>query len=109
MLFQSVIAKARHLSESTVYSHLSEACRAGLPVDLGLLQVTPEIVETVRRVVREPPICSGRTFELVWLRVVWTRSAAKDGLLRASTEYYIRYRGFLSSYDPGLSQIRPEG
>ena len=51
-------AAVRNLKPSTLASHMSEAIKLGLPVDLSRLGVDNALVETVHRVVRGPVIRS---------------------------------------------------
>ncbi|XP_070544113.1 bifunctional 3'-5' exonuclease/ATP-dependent helicase WRN-like isoform X2 [Ptychodera flava] len=52
------VAKARNIKVSTVCDHLSEAIKAGYPVDFLKAGLTPEIQKTVTDVIRAPPINS---------------------------------------------------
>ncbi|XP_077999699.1 bifunctional 3'-5' exonuclease/ATP-dependent helicase WRN-like [Glandiceps talaboti] len=52
------IAKERNIQASTVGSHLSEAIKAGYPVNFLRAGITPEIQKRVTDVIRAPPINS---------------------------------------------------
>jgi len=88
------VARLRLLSESTVCSHLAEACRVGLPIDLESVHVTPEIMANIRRVVREPPINSDITvmkpikevlpaeYDYNWIKIVLSIMEYEHGIWR---------------------------
>ncbi|XP_031553702.1 Werner syndrome ATP-dependent helicase homolog [Actinia tenebrosa] len=52
------ISKARNLVEGTIVNHLTDAFRAGYPVDYKRLGVTEEVIKQVTQVIRSPPINS---------------------------------------------------
>ena len=56
---QEVVASTRGLQTSTIVSHLSEAIKEGLPVNIEKLGVTAQMTKMITNVIRAPPINSG--------------------------------------------------
>lgn len=54
----SDIATNRQLADSTIGSHIGEAIKVGLPVNLDSLQITKEIRDKVLRAIRGSELCS---------------------------------------------------
>jgi len=52
------IAAERSIAASTVVGHLGTCLEKGVNINIGCLGVTPEMVQTVARIVWEPPISS---------------------------------------------------
>uniref|UniRef100_A0A674IS07 ATP-dependent DNA helicase n=1 Tax=Terrapene triunguis TaxID=2587831 RepID=A0A674IS07_9SAUR len=56
---QKSISESRSLPLSVVGSHLSEAMKAGYPVDLERAGLTPEVQKVITDIIQNPPINSG--------------------------------------------------
>lgn len=52
------VAKSRNLVEGTIFGHLSDALKAGYPVDYKRVGLTAEMQELVTKTIRSPPINS---------------------------------------------------
>lgn len=59
MLTQEEVASKRGLKTSTVMSHMAEAVKVGLPVDVQSLGVTSSIQQLVTKAIRGDVIKSG--------------------------------------------------
>ncbi|KFM69976.1 Werner syndrome ATP-dependent helicase, partial [Stegodyphus mimosarum] len=51
-------AKIRGMTEETLITHLAQAIKVGLPVDLDGLSVTQDIIDVITKVILSPPINS---------------------------------------------------
>ena len=65
MYEQEEVATSRGLKTATVISHMCEALKAGMAVDLPRLGVTPDLERRITQTIRAPPISGG------WCRVTY--------------------------------------
>uniref|UniRef100_A0A674ISA6 DNA 3'-5' helicase n=1 Tax=Terrapene triunguis TaxID=2587831 RepID=A0A674ISA6_9SAUR len=75
---QKSISESRSLPLSVVGSHLSEAMKAGYPVDLERAGLTPEVQKVITDIIQNPPINSDVT-----------RTTAIRALVPANIELYL--------------------
>ncbi|ELU04337.1 hypothetical protein CAPTEDRAFT_214721 [Capitella teleta] len=52
------VASIRGLKTSTIFNHLSEAIKIGLPLDIDRLGISARIIDLITNVIRQPPINS---------------------------------------------------
>uniref|UniRef100_A0A670KBG6 DNA 3'-5' helicase n=1 Tax=Podarcis muralis TaxID=64176 RepID=A0A670KBG6_PODMU len=83
------ISDQRSLPLTVVGTHLSQALKAGYPVNLQRAGLTPEIQEMIMKVIQNPPINSGEKF-----------SQALQPLINDILEIWTKYESF-STFENG--------
>uniref|UniRef100_A0A670KDJ3 ATP-dependent DNA helicase n=1 Tax=Podarcis muralis TaxID=64176 RepID=A0A670KDJ3_PODMU len=81
------ISDQRSLPLTVVGTHLSQALKAGYPVNLQRAGLTPEIQEMIMKVIQNPPINSGEKFSQVMALQNW--GWHNVGIMGKSPLFYI--------------------